>query len=730
MGSFYGNIKNSNRVGLIFDKIYPNRAAMEESCSTDGIFNNRFVLIDYGQVKVFPYTRVFPTKEQFQAGIENEKYYTLQLASSVSDFADKGYIPETVRILTNDDINKIYDNNGSIKADAPFIFIKRDSLLDSRSAGINNSNDANEWPISEFVQNKEIDLAKYNDSFQHTVWQKIWTQTGSAQTVVEKYIKVADLDAAAPILNMVIDAPSDNDSEGFILYPSSADGIEDGYMSAEDYDGYKFNLFYFEDGAYTSIYKSTDKTSGDIYYRNELNEYTTIASSEGQQGYEKAAYDENRQYWIISSIGAGPHFDPLKSTDLEYVFHMPRPWKIAKEVNFEYNEDGFLPYSRQFIEYAPNSASFDVIEDSDRLTTLYPTHMDGLPEAAEYDEVQTQVSEFNTHTKIKMSKQPDTKQLGIKILSIGKMISDVWDIIYPCGIMTEVKNEDKPQSEYDSNYNNLLYTENGLAKYFYSDNWMDGRITEQKFKDSQKDLLIKKGEEYVSPSTYDQHAFYYTYDENGKEVLVKSNIEVFYPATKDDLTKVLYTFTEDPNGDVRVMHIGNDRVISADKNYPNNIGTAIRTALALLGLPKDNVIINHPPRETVYGLLNGAKTLLGNPNDTLDEVSYILVPEDGYISEEFFNYLKNSQDLKLYYNNPVNPEEKIEATTYEATVQYYYNISSLWAYLKDFKDMRNECKVDWNESNSEKLSYIANRPMVIDETEILKRWNAALDGEE
>ena len=29
MGSFYGNIKTNSRISLVFDKTYPNRAAME-----------------------------------------------------------------------------------------------------------------------------------------------------------------------------------------------------------------------------------------------------------------------------------------------------------------------------------------------------------------------------------------------------------------------------------------------------------------------------------------------------------------------------------------------------------------------------------------------------------------------------------------------------------------------------------------------------------------------------
>ena len=32
MSSFYGNIKNSNRISLIFDKVYTSRTEMEKEC--------------------------------------------------------------------------------------------------------------------------------------------------------------------------------------------------------------------------------------------------------------------------------------------------------------------------------------------------------------------------------------------------------------------------------------------------------------------------------------------------------------------------------------------------------------------------------------------------------------------------------------------------------------------------------------------------------------------------
>jgi hypothetical protein len=56
MALFYGNMKNNSRASFIFDKIYPSRTAMEAALAAvdedgnrigDGIFINRYVLIDY-----------------------------------------------------------------------------------------------------------------------------------------------------------------------------------------------------------------------------------------------------------------------------------------------------------------------------------------------------------------------------------------------------------------------------------------------------------------------------------------------------------------------------------------------------------------------------------------------------------------------------------------------------------------------------------------------------------
>jgi hypothetical protein len=57
MASFYGNIKNNSRASFIFDKIYSSRCNMNAALAAedektgakigDGVFINRYVLIDY-----------------------------------------------------------------------------------------------------------------------------------------------------------------------------------------------------------------------------------------------------------------------------------------------------------------------------------------------------------------------------------------------------------------------------------------------------------------------------------------------------------------------------------------------------------------------------------------------------------------------------------------------------------------------------------------------------------
>jgi hypothetical protein len=45
--AFYGNITNTSRTQFQFDKIYPNKCTMEKNMKSDGVYLNRYILIEY-----------------------------------------------------------------------------------------------------------------------------------------------------------------------------------------------------------------------------------------------------------------------------------------------------------------------------------------------------------------------------------------------------------------------------------------------------------------------------------------------------------------------------------------------------------------------------------------------------------------------------------------------------------------------------------------------------------
>ena len=47
MGSFYGNIKNSNKSQFTFDKVYPNRRHADLYAEHDSVFTGSYILVDY-----------------------------------------------------------------------------------------------------------------------------------------------------------------------------------------------------------------------------------------------------------------------------------------------------------------------------------------------------------------------------------------------------------------------------------------------------------------------------------------------------------------------------------------------------------------------------------------------------------------------------------------------------------------------------------------------------------
>ena len=94
MGSFFGNIQNAERTQLRFDKIYPNRKAMEDGLKNgDGVFVGRFVLIEYDDNvsarRLAYYDKVEYPKENIKYVLYTDSTY--KIPYKLTDSNNKGY---------------------------------------------------------------------------------------------------------------------------------------------------------------------------------------------------------------------------------------------------------------------------------------------------------------------------------------------------------------------------------------------------------------------------------------------------------------------------------------------------------------------------------------------------------------------------------------------------------------------------------------------------------------
>lgn len=227
MSSFYGNIKFNNQTPLIFDKIYSSRWDMEQNCKSDGIFNGRYILISYGDVRYTPYYKVDPmTQNVYENMVKSGyKYYIVDGTST------DGFSEAPINFMPGVDY-----------------YIKTQYSFDNTST---------------YAANKSNDELHYNHDYHNTVWQKIWTSTQSSPDITEKYIMVSHLNAETPVVSMIVDAPNDImefDQTNQVYFVVATDQHDLNIPGTITYD--KFNesrsSLYIQDGV---------NEDGDIKYR-------------------------------------------------------------------------------------------------------------------------------------------------------------------------------------------------------------------------------------------------------------------------------------------------------------------------------------------------------------------------------------------------------------------------------------------------------------------------------
>lgn len=179
--SFYGNIKRVQSSPFVFDKYYPNRAAMENAASTDNVYIGRYVLVKYTYSEDPIY---------IEKGILSSQNYK---ANTYYYKSNNDYILDTNSEVT--------ENRTYYELTHYFNKYKKDE----------DSSDPNGKKISEYYQNNvDIDIQKYTDTFDGTVWQKIYTHVtddNNNDNFIEKYIMIAELNSAVPRLELDVISP-------------------------------------------------------------------------------------------------------------------------------------------------------------------------------------------------------------------------------------------------------------------------------------------------------------------------------------------------------------------------------------------------------------------------------------------------------------------------------------------------------------------------------------------
>lgn len=150
--SFYGDIKRVQSSPYVFDKYYPNRYYMEQEAASDGVYIGRYVLIKY------------------TCKYKNQSY------------SGTGTLPEIPNDKTLQYFNKYVADNSASSGKRISDYYNVNANIDKSGARINGFNG-------------------YKDTFDGTVWQKIYSQG------IEKYIMVAELNAAVPRIELDVVNP-------------------------------------------------------------------------------------------------------------------------------------------------------------------------------------------------------------------------------------------------------------------------------------------------------------------------------------------------------------------------------------------------------------------------------------------------------------------------------------------------------------------------------------------
>lgn len=396
---FYGNITNTSKTQFTFDKRYPNRVAMDNRASTDGVFVGRYVLVEYDEepYAVGSLLNVYRTADKH--------FYTSRNAESSTEikFGEEGVSEGTIVCVPG------------ASGDQPSFNIDEPNMVANEYWICTGGNKTTKLAIFSLLTTQDTantyyhvnyitDVQEYGQGrgYDSTVWQK--TYVGST----EKYVMVAELNTVVPTFDLQADAPTqipltphfDTDSNNvyYKLHWQPQWGLR--VKSADEKQ--ETNRLY-SDGTSAGNTVPVTKTSvdGKSYPSDEGVLWSRSLYQDGVTTTEYYNYpNKNGQSTLATGSWYGESDkDNLNKTPAAIYYNKAG----FDESTISYSEDS------SYTGWENGKVSDEIkILPSGQSGMLYPKH-DGTGD---------------------QEAQPDVQELSIMLPSIGDSIAKVWDLVY------------------------------------------------------------------------------------------------------------------------------------------------------------------------------------------------------------------------------------------------------------------------------------------------------------
>lgn len=287
---FYGNITNTSKTTFTFDKIYSNRLQMDNSCTSDGIFLGRYVLVEYG----------LPATQYLVGYLDNKIMYDDPFDRSDSHII----LCENGKLVKVKRSNQWYLYVGNVTASGTKEWKYLTRITNDRVDD------------EQYNLNYQIDYPVYGRGYDSTVWIKQYINNQ------ETYVQIAELNTVVP---------------NFSIYPLLP---QDPYVAVDDsnivYQPGKY-YYYDETDSHYKLDNNDTKTEGRIYYlESELGPAITTDQSSTNLLYKlrvptnfQLDLDDNNIYYNKEGFSKTKHF---------------RDNKTENTINYKLSQSGYRFY--------------------------------------------------------------------------------------------------------------------------------------------------------------------------------------------------------------------------------------------------------------------------------------------------------------------------------------------------------------------------------------------------